>query len=132
MNHKGERLQRAILHIQTEFGTSKKAIAEKMRVSADMIYKYFKMNEFSDKILFRLAPLEDHFGINSKFFQDDNAEMLLEGKVQDGHLAAENINLKNTLYLQQGLIQSLKEQNEVLKENSLLYQQLLNKAGRKS
>lgn len=126
----GEKLHDAIFYIQKEFHTTKRGIAEKMGVSSDMLYKYLKMDEFSDKVLFRLAPLEE-FGINPKYFEDDDAEMLLEEKSQSTH-HQEVESLKNTIYLQQELIEALREQNETLKENSLLWQQLFDKAGKKS
>lgn len=119
-SHKGKRLEGAINYILQEYGTNKRAIADRIGISADMIYKYFKMPEFSSKVLFRLNALEDHYGINAKYFSDEDAEMLLQKTEIDTDLKSALKNAENTISLQQQLIEQLHRQTEILKENALL------------
>jgi len=87
--------------------TSQKDFAGILGVDYSMSTRYVKMEKFSQSVLTRLAKLED-YGINYRWFTDENAEMLLPGYEEETN-KPENETTKQ-------ILDALKYQGELIED----------------
>lgn len=108
MFNAGLRYIKARAWVMSHHGISKQAdFADILGVDYSMSTRYVKMQKFSQSILTRLARLED-YGINYRWFTDENAEMLLPGYEEEAS--------KPDTETTKAILEALKKQGELIED----------------
>lgn len=115
--HAGLRYIKARSWVMTHHNIkSQKDFSDILGVDYSMNTRYPKMEHFTNSVLVRLAKLEE-YGINWRWFSDENAEMLLPGWEEDQAAADTEV--------QKEILQALQRQGELIEDIFQLMTKLL-------